>query len=161
MKLCPNDYFSWPTQSLGFAYGSIVAINRARLEKFFVRNLRIICLLCGLTLPILGYAYLYIHTPERENLSMYFLRIAMSFLLMLLFLALSVRIKIVSVVMLYIGRISVYIYLLHGLVIDILKDYLKDGCLILGCIVGAILLSICFSWIVEKIGKGYDSIKNR
>lgn len=82
---------------------------------------------------------------------MYFIRVAMSFLLILLFLTLSVRMSLVSKLMAYIGKISLYIYLLHGLVIDILKDYLTDSWLILACIIMTILLAICFSGLQKKL----------
>lgn len=150
MRIWYNPYLSWPAQSFGFAYGSIVAVFGGALLRFFVKRIKEICIACIFLLPVLGIIYLRIHTLERENIQMYFIRVAMSFLLILLFLTLSVRMGLVSKVMTYIGKISLYIYLLHGLVVDILMDYLTDGWLILVCIITTILLSICFKWVAEK-----------
>lgn len=146
-----NPYLNWPAQALGFAYGSIVAVFGETLLRFFVKRIREICVACILLLLVLVMIYLHIHTPEQENMQMYFMRVIVSFLLVLLFLTLSVRMSLVSKTMTYIGKISLYIYLLHGLVIDILKNYLADSGLILACIIMTILLAICFKWITEKI----------
>lgn len=161
MRIWPNSYFSWPAQAFGFAYGSIVAVYSETLLRFFVKRIWGICIACILLLPIMGIIYLRIHTPERENMQMYFIRAAMSFLLILLFLTLSVRMSLVSKLMAYIGKISLYIYLLHGLVIDILKNYLTDSWLILACIIVTILLAICFRWITEKVIYILNTVRNK
>lgn len=147
MKLCPNNYFSWPAQALGFAYGSIVAVYHIPLQRFFIRKIKEVIVVCAGLLPVLASVYLKIHTPERESMPMYFSRIAMSFLLILLFLALSVRVKLMSKTMAGVGRISMYIYLLHGMIIDILKDYLSDGWLILASIAFSVFFALCLSFI--------------
>ena len=79
------------------------------------------------------------------------IRIIMSFIMILLFLAVSVRFSITSKIMSYLGKINLYIYLLHGLVIDVLMDYLTDGWLILVCIACSVVLAACFKRLEEKI----------
>lgn len=153
MKWCPNQYFSWPAQSLGFAYGTIAAVYHVPLQRFFGRRIKGIIAACLLILPVLAGVYLKIHTPERETMLMFFLRIAISFLLILLFLALSVRIRLISKTMTYIGKISIYIYLLHGMVIDILKDHLADGWLILASIVFTVFFASCLSFALKFFGR--------
>ncbi len=66
-------------------------------------------------------------------------------------LALSVIMKLNSRIMTYIGEISLFIYLLHGMVIDVLKKYMSDGWLILACITISIFFAMCFRFITEKI----------
>lgn len=146
---------------MGFAYGTIAAVYHAPLQRFFGRRIKGIIAACVLILPVLAGVYLKIHTPEIESMPMYFLRIAISFLLILLFLTLSVRIRLVSKTMTYIGKISIYIYLLHGMVIDILKDHLVDGWLILACIVFTVVFASCFYWVMKLIGRAAKRITER
>ena len=151
MKVCPNDYFGWPAQSFGFAYGVIVAVWSERLLKLFENKIRLLFIMGAISLPILGAVYLQVHTPAQENMEMYVIRIIMSFIMILLFLAVSVRFSITSKIMSYLGKINLYIYLLHGLVIDVLMDYLTDGWLILVCIACSVVLAACFKRLEEKI----------
>lgn len=72
---------------------------------------------------MLGGVYLQVHTPTQENMKMYGIRIVMSFIMILLFLSVSVRVSIVSKIVSYLGKINLYIYLLQGLVTDILMNY--------------------------------------
>lgn len=102
-----------------------------------------------------------IHTPDYETEGMYFARIVISLLMILIFLTFSVRINLRDRLMVYIGKISLYVYLLHGLVIDVLKNYLRDGLLILGSITAAIFGALCLSEIVDLCMRLYKRNGNK
>lgn len=158
MRIFPNPYLSWPAQSLGFAYGSIAAVFREPLEKFFSREFKKITAGGLCLLPVLTIVYLYIRKPE-ESLPMYLMKQASSFLLVLLFLTFSVRAEVFGRWMTFCGKISLYIYLLHGLVIDLLEPYLTDGWLILMCIVVTVVLASAFYFFVEKTIAAFRKIR--
>ncbi len=84
-------------------------------------------------------------------MEMYFIRVMMSLLMVLLILTLSVRMSIVNRFMTYLGKISLYIYLLHGMMIDLFNGHLTDGWYILACIITTVLAAVCFNLATEKV----------
>ena len=141
MRIYPNEYFGWPAQSWGFVYGSLAAVFRKPLQNFLAQNIR---RLCGICIPgsfICGIVYLQIHTPEQESVEMYLLRVLISIFAVLLFLTLSTRVSLKNKVMSYLGKLSLYIFLLHGMIIDIFRQYFSDFWLNIVCIFATVFLA--------------------
>lgn len=110
--------FIWPTESVGFAYGIILADCAEWMKAWSGRRWLKKSFLFLLVGGITGSAYL--KFKSAEFLGDYCLKIFLGFVLLVLMLQLIRRIKIGNKALAFLGSISYEVYLLHGAVFTFL-----------------------------------------
>ena len=145
------EWFGWAAQSLGFVYGIILCRYEKEIWRFF-RELSaagwiVGCIVCMTIIILLGYRYLNIYESTVVTDSMYYIWKEMTFFEVVVVVGLgmlySVRGRFIS----FVGDISLWCYLWHGLIVDLLNDYFSDGCLMFF----VCLLTIILSWISKVL----------
>ncbi|SER54839.1 hypothetical protein SAMN04487884_10723 [Butyrivibrio fibrisolvens] len=148
----------WYEQSLGFGYGIILyyIVKKEYAINKFVNSILVI--ICVFAILISGQLYIYVHDVSAVSHSMFVLRIIMTISEIVIFFIVSNYIILNNRVFEELGKLSLFIYLIHGLAIDILSKYFKDGILIIfveiASVIAAILLRKLFFYI-EKLVKYY------
>lgn len=117
--------FGWGCQSLGFAYGIMLAGKLEGFKAFLSRRRNTVVLLacCFVLLPCFTLAYLRIRDVYFVSWTEYALRAVMVFLSLLVIAVFSQRLRFGNPLILLIGSISGEMFLLHGFVIEMLNRY--------------------------------------
>lgn len=114
----------WPPQELGFAIGILVGVYKEKIELFVKKysgSVTIISMIVFLAVAI-GYIYKYSGEHDYTVLStgMYVGRVIMQITALLIILIFLSKFKIGNRVSLYIGKhLSMYVFLIHGVIIDL------------------------------------------
>lgn len=117
--------FGWGCQSLGFAYGVILARKLAGFKAFLSRrrNSAILLACCLVPLPFLALAYLRTRDVFFVSWTEYALRAVMVLLALLVAAVLSQGLRFGNKAILFLGNISSEMFLLHGFVIEMLERH--------------------------------------
>ena len=115
--------FGWGCQSLGFAYGVVLAKKLDSFKSFLSRrrNAVLVLAVCLLLLHVLGYAYLGTRDLFYVSWTEYGLRAAMTLCLLLVAAVLSQGLRFGNSFIRLVGGISSEMFLLHGFVIEMLE----------------------------------------
>lgn len=140
----------WPTESIGFAYGIILADCVDWMKKWSDRQWGKKNVLFFLLGGIIGVAYC--KFKQVEMLGDYCLKVFLGFVLLMLILQLMRKVKIGNKVLAFLGSISYEIYLLHGTVFTFLAEVtvIENSGVFIWC---AVIVTIVFSVIVKKISE--------
>ncbi len=143
--------FGWYVECLGFAYGIIIfniqdKINNMLNKKYFINLIIFVCLSI-----ILGIIYIKIKNVELIN---YIIKIILGISLISLIAVLFKKIKVYNKVLDTLGNISYEIFLLHTIIIYILKDLnIISGLYIITVLIITILCAYIMKKIDNKISK--------
>lgn len=145
-----NPLFGWPVESLGFAYGVLLAGNKERFQaalrnKWFVKSF----LSCLLALA-LGAAYLLF--KDAIFIGDYLIKIALGLMILLFILFLNTKLKFGNGISRFLGGISYEIYLIHDVVFVLLAAIsakMNSGIFVILSIVISIIMSV----IINKLSK--------
>ncbi|MCR5621037.1 MAG: hypothetical protein K6G18_04200 [Treponema sp.] len=117
--------FGWGCQSLGFAYGILLARKLEAFKAFLARRRNSVILLaaCLAALPFLALAYLRTRNVNCVSWTEYALRAAMVLLALLVGAVLSQGLRFGNPAIRLAGSVSAEMFLLHGFVIELLERY--------------------------------------
>ncbi|WP_143754247.1 hypothetical protein [Butyrivibrio proteoclasticus] len=148
----PNPFFWWPHQSLGFAYGSVfyvlVANKLIQKKRAYRYGIIIFCALISL-----GMIYLYIINGSYPNVSVVMQIERNIATLMMLVMVVQVMLFVtMSFSMLeYIGKMSLIMFFIHGIWIEILKPVLNGTLYVLVVVLLTLFTSGLINLLIRKI----------
>ena len=137
--------FGWGCQSLGFAYGIILARHLEGFKAFLSRRRNVVVLLacCFVLLPCFALVYLRIRDVYFVSWTEYGIRAVMVFLFLLVIAVFSQRLRFGNPPILLVGSISGEMFLLHGFVIEMLNRYTNVCSRQPGLFIVLVYLSTC------------------
>ena len=147
----------WESQIFGIIVGMILALNKDKIEKIINKNKRIIFIISfAILIPCL-FIYTQPHDISEVTMLQFVLRIIISSCFINLLLVMFTIIKIDNKIVIFIGKfMSFYIFVFHGLVKNIIIEYLNinDESIVAFCtIIGTFIISATFVFIENGIFK--------
>lgn len=149
-----NPVFGWPVESLGFAYGVLLARNKEKFvvfvqTKWFLKSFAACCLAL-----MLGVTYLLF--KDVVLIGDYIVKIALAVAILLFMLLLTARLKIGNPISRFLGEISYEVYLIHDVVFIVLSVvYAKMNSGIF--VILSILFTVILSVLINKASKAIVS----
>lgn len=135
--------FGWPCETLGFAYGIILAHYRERIYAFFKKRWILKSGILGLLSLCLG--VLYLKTKQIDFWGNYLTKIALGIAILACILCITAVYKIGNPVSRYFGKVSYEIFLIHGVAFTIVSAFpvsLNSGVFILVSMALTLMLSV-------------------
>lgn len=148
-----HDGTLWPAQELGFAVGIISALYREKIESAIRKNT--VCIFIVSIVIFIAAAVIYVlrysgeHDIRTLSSGMYLGRIVMQVAALLIIFSFLIRFRIGNKITLFIGsHLSMYIFVFHGLFIQIAKVKGMEG---EGGIAFVLAATICAAIIVDFV----------
>lgn len=147
-----NGLFAWPTESFGFMYGMLLALNKERFVGWAKKKWLMRCAgFCGLAF-VFGLTYLKFKSIVFAG--DYLLKIVLGVAILLFMLLLNVKFPFGNPVSRFLGDISYEVYLVHDVVFIALTAVcatMNSGVFVLSSLVGTIVLSLLIHIVSKPI----------
>ena len=149
---CKNKYFAWPGESLGYAYGIILARYKTEIEVIITRYGKKISVIATFSSCLLAGLYSW-QAYDRGNYAgyMYVVRLLLTISVIIMFLVITAYVPLHNRLLELCGSMCLYVFLIHSLIIEVSKNYMQDGWLLLCCIGGSLFVSFGWYWVELKL----------
>ena len=148
----------WFVECLGFAYGILLYNNEMKIKRFLEKNYSFKCLFGLISSLLLGVLYL-----KFKNIVLisYIVKILLGVSIISFIICLFRKIKIYNKILLFLGKISFEIYLLHDMIMTkFIWLNVSSGIYIVITLIVTIIAATLMNYIDSKIAK-YVKFKQR
>ncbi len=152
--------FAWPTESLGFLYGVLLARYKEEFKKFAVNKWWLNSACAGIASLLFGVLYLKI--KHIDFLGDYVVKALLGLFIITLILFANTRIPIGNALNRFLGKISYEVYLLHTVsfvILEALPINMNSGIFILSSIIITVVLSLLVNVLSSTVLNGFKKIK--
>ena len=167
VHVIPNPIFWWPHQSLGFAYGRLFYILLSKIKLPDSKICKIVTMCFGTLLAfIMIYLYMMNGAYPDVNVVMQIERNVATLMMLVVVVQAMFFVTIQSKILEYLGRISLYVFFIHGIWVEKLKTIFSGTLYVLIVVCCTMLSAVLVHYIIMNvinIGKNIarDVLSNR
>lgn len=147
---------TWTTEIYGFIWGIVLATKKCEIENKLYQNWKIKATILFIVSLMLG--LLYIKYKHVFFFGGYLLKIILGLVMLTFILQLTTRVQIGNPIILFLGKISYEIYLIHGIAFYIIEKKFPEMCsgmFILTSIILTIGISVIVYWLSDNSNRCY------